>query len=158
MPATDLRDARPSDLAAIMRIYYEAVHGLTEEHYDAHQREAWAPHHLRTDEDHWRNRLGGLQILLATRADEPAGFCAFTLDGHVDLLFTDPAHARSGIGRLLLEAAEARMRSAGTLTARTGASRLSRPLFEKLGYLPLDEAVTEVRGARLPHTNMRKFL
>lgn len=153
-----LRDATPDDLDAVMGIYHEAVHGLTGEHYDDGQRAAWAPERLRSDAEHWAKRLGGLEILLGVRDEEPAGFCAFTRDGHVDLLFTHPAHARCGVGRRLLEAAEDRMRRAGTLVARTGASRISRPLFEKLGYVAVDEAVTEVRGARLPHTNMRKFL
>ena len=155
---TTIRDAEPADLAAIMQIYYEAVHGLTAEHYDANQRRAWAPEHLRTDAEHWRNRLGGLALLIGIREGSPAGFCAFTLAGHVDLLFTHPDHARCGIARQLLEEAETRMRRAGTLQARTGASRLSRPLFEKLGYLPIDEDFSDVRGARLPHTNMQKFL
>ena len=146
------------NLAAIMQIYHEAVHGLTAEHYDVEQRRAWAPERLRTDEEHWRNRLGGLELLLGIREEAPAGFCAFTLNGHVDLLFTHPAHARCGIARRLLEEAERRMRRAGTIQAHTGASRLSRPLFEKLGYLVVSEDVTDVRGAQLPHTNMRKFL
>ncbi|MEM7308940.1 MAG: GNAT family N-acetyltransferase [Planctomycetota bacterium] len=158
MSTTVIRDVEASDLAAIMQIYHEAVHGLTAEHYDDGQRRAWAPESLRTDEGHWRNRLGGLQVLIGTRAGAPAGFCAFTLSGHVDLLFTHPAHARCGVARGLLEEAEARMRSAGTIQARTGASRLSRPLFEKLGYLAVGEDFSDIRGARLPHTNMRKFL
>ena len=158
MSTTVIRDVERSDLAAIMEIYHEAVHGLTSEHYDANQRRAWAPESLRTDEEHWTKRLGGLELLIAVREDEPAGFCAFTLAGHVDLLFTHPAHARCGVGRQLLEEAEARMRRVGTIQAHTGASRLSRPLFEKLGYLAVSEDFSDVRGARLPHTNMRKFL
>ena len=153
-----LRDARRSDLDAIMRIYHEAVHALTGEHYDADQRRAWAPDHLRGDAAHWSNRLGDREVLLAVRAEDPAGFCAFTLGGHVDLLFTAPEHARRGVARRLLEATEARMRRAGTIQAHTGASRLSRPLFEQLGFLAVSEEVVEVRGAQLPHTNMRKFL
>lgn len=158
MTNTVLRDAQHSDLGAIMEIYYESVHGLTGEHYDAKQRRAWAPEHLRGDGDHWRKRLGGLEVLLAIRSDLPAGFCAFTLSGHVDLLFTHPEHARCGVARQLLEEAESRMRRVGTIQARTGASRLSRPLFEKLGYLAVAEAQSDVRGAILPHTDMKKFL
>lgn len=158
MSTTQLRDAERSDLAAIMRIYHEAVHGLTSEHYDASQRAAWAPEHLRSDEAHWSNRLADREVVLALRGAEPAGFCAFTLAGHVDLLFTHPDHARLGVARQLLEEAEARMRRVGTIQARTGASRISRPLFEKLGYLTDGEDFSDVRGARLHHTNMHKFL
>lgn len=158
MSTTNIRDAVASDLTAIMRIYFAAVHGLTGEHYDDAQRRAWAPEHLRNDEEHWRNRLAEREILIGENEGEPGGFCAFTLDGHVDLLFTHPDHARRGIARRLLEEAEARMRRAGTIQARTGASRLSRPLFEELGWLVGDQDFTDVRGARLEHTNMRKFL
>ena len=153
-----VREFERVDLPSVMSIYHEAVHGLTDAHYDADQRRAWAPESLRTDADRWRERLGGLEILLATRAGRPAGFCAFTLEGHVDLLFTHPAHARRGVARRLLQEAEERMRRAGAIQARTGASRLSRPLFEALGYVAVGEDCVEVRGARLPHTNMRKFL
>ena len=158
MCTTFIRDVERDDLHAIMEIYHAAVHGLTSEHYDDAQRQAWAPEGLRTDVEHWRNRLGEREILIGVREGVPAGFCAFTLAGHVDLLFTHPEHARCGVARALLEEAEKRMRRVGTIQARTGASRLSRPLFEKLGYLDVGEDVTEVRGARLPHTNMRKFL
>lgn len=158
MSTTNIRDAGRADLAAIMEIYHEAVHALTGEHYDAEQRAAWAPESLRHDPQRWSERLGGLEVLIGTRDGAPAGFCAFTIDGHVDLLFTHPAHARQGVARRLLEEAEARMRRAGTIQARTGASRISRPLFERLGYLVVGEDFSDVRGARLPHTNMRKFL
>ncbi|MEO0649306.1 MAG: GNAT family N-acetyltransferase [Planctomycetota bacterium] len=153
-----IRDATPADLPALMRIYFDAVHGLTDAHYDAAQQQAWAPESLRHDEAHWRQRLGGREVVIGVCADEPAGFCAFEVSGYVDLLFTHPDHARRGVARRLLEEAEARMRRAGTLQARAGASRISRPLFERLGYLAYGEETTEVRGIRLPHTNMRKFL
>ena len=158
MSNTVIRDAERSDLDAIMEIYHAAVHGLTSEHYDDAQRQAWAPDSLRTDAEHWSNRLGGREILLGVREEASAGFCAFTLDGLVDLLFTHPDHARCGVARALLEEAEARMRRVGTIQARTGASRLSRSLFAKLGYLEVSEELADVRGARLPHTNMQKFL
>ena len=130
MKSIVIRDAQTTDLAAVMGIYFEAVHELTTETYDAVQRGAWAPESLRSDEEHWRKRLGGVELLIAERGGRAAGFCAFTRDGHVDLLYTHPDHARRGVARQLLEEAEGRMRSAGTIQARTGASRLSRPLFE----------------------------
>jgi putative acetyltransferase len=158
MSAIRIREAVHADLSTIMEIFYEAVHGSTSEHYDHDQRCAWAPEHLRTDEEHWKNRLADREILIGVIGGASAGFCAFTWNGHIDLLFTHPAHARCGVGGRLLEEAEIRMRRAGTIQAHTGASRISRPVFERLGYRAVSEELALVRGVRLPQTNMEKFL
>lgn len=151
-----LRPYQPADLAAVTALFSASVQGLAAAHYNAAQRQAWAP--PVADLPTWHMRLTGLQVLLAHRDGQLAGFIGFSLDGHIDLLFTAPGYARQGVATALYAAAEQRLRAAGARELFTEASLTARPFFARQGFSE-EQAQTVIRGAvNLQRFVMRKIL
>lgn len=157
-PVMHIRPYQDSDLAAVAQLFTDAVHGLAGSHYDAVQREAWAPRP--PDLGPWKTRLGPLQILLAqdTEGDGLLGFIGYEKNGHIDLLFTSPAAARRGVASQLYGHAETALRGLGIVALFTEASLVSRPFFERQGFAVRQEQCVERRGAMLRRFAMAKAI
>ncbi|MEM9379303.1 MAG: GNAT family N-acetyltransferase [Planctomycetota bacterium] len=149
-----LRPFEDGDLRSVAEIYVDAVHALATEHYDAAQREAWAPRVI--DMDRWGTRLDGLRTVVATRAGRVVGFVAWTEDGYLDLLYVHPDVARAGLGARLVAVVEDDVAGRGAETVWARASDVSRPLFTKLGYDVGRVEEVDVRGATLRNTVVEK--
>ena len=151
-----IRPYQDSDLAAVAQLFTDAVHGLAGSHYDAVQREAWAPRP--PDLGLWKTRLGPLQILLAQDAEGGGllGFIGYEKNGHIDLLFTSPAAARRGVASQLYGHAETALCGLGIVELFTEASLVSRPFFERQGFAVREEQRIERRGATLRRFAMTK--
>lgn len=145
-----IRPGGRADAEVLSALFTASVHTLAAPHYDAVQRRAWAD--PEPDLAHWRERLGELDVLVAERDGETAGFIGFTADGYIDLLFTAPAHARRGVARALFSLAEQRLRELGAPALRTHASRVSRPFFEQQGFV-----VVAVETVRLDDVGLERF-
>jgi len=153
----DIRPYRDSDLDAVVELFTASVHELAAGHYDARQREAWAPRPW--DATAWRTRLSHLVTLVAEDgASRLAGFVACTDTGHVDLLFVAPSHHGRGVARRLYERAEDALAARGVTELTTAASRVARPFFERQGFVATDEEEVTVRGVRLHRFPMAKRL
>lgn len=151
-----LRPMADGDLRAIAETYMEAVHALAVDHYDEAQRHAWAPRTI--DLDRWRDRLEGLHVRVAERDGRVLGFVAWNDEGYLDLLYTHPDAARTGIATRLVEAVEQDTRRRGVPEVWARASDVSKLLFEHLGYAPGEEQWIEVRGETLRNTVVRKVV
>ena len=95
MTAITTRPYHRRDAPALARLFFRAVRRGAKRHYSLRQRKAWAPR--LPNLDHWRKRLKGQTILIATRHDRAVGFLALRDDGMIDLAFVDPAFA-PGVG------------------------------------------------------------
>ena len=115
-----IRPYRDSDAEAVALLFTDSVHHLASSDYDASQRAAWAP--LPPDLSFWRERLGRLQTLVAEANGELAGFISYEQNGHIDLLYTSPAHSRRGIASVLYRAAESDLARHGISEIFTEAS------------------------------------
>lgn len=151
-----LRRHTHDDLPSIGALYRDAVHTLAVEQYDEAQRLAWAP--LEVDVERWDKRLQGLEVLVADLDGRVMGFVAWKADGYIDLLYTHPAVARTGVATRLMDAAESDVMGRGVTLATVSASDVSRPLFERRGYRVVGEDLIEVRGQVLRSTRMEKDL
>ncbi|MGB4072479.1 GNAT family N-acetyltransferase [Pseudomonas sp.] len=155
-PNLTVRTYQASDLTALVALFNASVHGLTADHYDAAQRQAWAP--AATDMPEWQTRLSALELLIAEDGQAIAGFIGFSLAGHIDLLFTAPGYARQGVATALYAAAEQRLRAAGARELFTEASLVAQAFFAGQGF-SVQQAQTVARGAViLPRMLMRKPL
>jgi putative acetyltransferase len=156
MHAMHIRPYANSDLAVVVRLFTDAVHGLAANHYDAVQCEAWAPRP--PDLVQWETRLGPLQIFLAqdSQAGPALGFIGFETNGHIDLLFTSPVAARRGVASQLYRHAETTLRNLGVTEFFTEASLVSRPFFERQGFAVREEQRIERRGVTLRRFAMTK--
>lgn len=151
-----IREALESDIESLVAVFTAAVHALAGGAYTAEQCAAWAP--ISPDPDAWRNRLSGLNVLLACEGEQVAGFIGYARSGHVDLLFTAPQFARHGVATALFDAACADIRRAGARCLSTGASLVARPFFERWGFVVVAEEVVQRQGVALRRFRMTRDL
>ncbi len=93
--------------------------------------------------------------------DHSAGRDAALLDpasdpARVRAMYTHPDFARRGVGRLVLETCEAAAAAEGFSTLELMATRSGHPLYERFGFLPVEEVEDASGGAPVPLTRMRK--
>ena len=155
-PNLILRAYQAHDLPAIVTLFQDSVSQLSGQHYDAEQRKAWAP--AVADMSFWKARLASLELLIAEDNQVITGFIGFSLDGHIDLLYCAPSHARQGIASTLYAEAEQRLLAAGVRELFTEASLVAQAFFASRGF-SVQQAQTVSRGAViLPRMLMRKTL
>lgn len=145
-----------SRLAEIATLFTASVHQLATAHYDAAQREAWAPRP--PDPAQWQNRLQHACTLLADEDGSLLGFLAFEARGHVDMLFTLPGAARRGVATRLYREAEKRLRASGVAELTTEASRVAEPFFAREGFTVCERQRVERGGQWFERALMRKRL
>lgn len=74
-------------------------------------------------------------------------------------MFVDPAHARRGLGRRILDASEAAAQDAGFRRFELMATLPGVPLYRACGYVEIERTVLELPdGARLDAILMRRTL
>jgi putative acetyltransferase len=154
-----VRPYTEADLSAVAQLFTDAVHGLAVTHYDAAQRNAWAPQP--PDLGIWEARLTPLKVLVAQHAETSnalLGFVGYEEDGHIDLMFSSPLAARRGVATQLLGHAEAALRGLGVTELFTEASLLGRPFFARHGFTVKEEQYVERRGERFLRFAMVKAL
>ncbi len=127
-----IRPYSPTDAEAIAAVYRDAVRGIGPQAYTAEQVAMWS-----SWPDHREEFAACLARGLTLVAQEEGRIVAFgqlePVD-HVVLLYCAPSHSRQGIATTIHAQLEAHAFAAGVNTLSTCASRISRPLFEKLGY------------------------
>lgn len=151
-----IRPYRESDLHAVALLFTESVHGLGSSHYDETQLAAWAP--PAPDTAGWRARLAHLNTLVAEVSNELAGFISYEQNGHIDLLYVSPRHARQGIASELYSQAEAALIAGGAAELFAEASMVARPFFERSGFHVTEEQCVERRGVTFRRYGMRKLV
>lgn len=156
---TEVRDAVPADAYRVaevhVRSWRSAYRGLLDQDYlDGLTAEAWASRY-----DFGRVGLRVPSTLVAVRDDTVCGFASVGLcrdDDLADLgelmaLYVDPHHLRTGTGRLLIEAARARLAARGFTGAVVWVLRdnhRARRFYERDGWHPDGIRRTRVYGGR----------
>jgi GNAT superfamily N-acetyltransferase len=96
--------------------------------------------------------------------DHSAGRDAALLDptrdaARVRAMYTSPAYARRGVGRLILSLCEAAAASEGFTRVELGATRAGEPLYRACGYTPIEAiAAPTSSGLTIPILRMGKAL
>ena len=145
-----------ADLEAVVRVFTESVHQLAVRDYSALQRAAWAPQAPALEP--WARRMSSVTTQVAVDGAEVVAFISHDRAGHIDLLFTAPAHARRGIATRLYRSVEESLLAAGVVEAFTEASLTARPFFERCGFELTREEVVMRHGTALRRFAMRKPL
>lgn len=76
----------------------------------------------------------------------------------VRAMYTHPAHARQGVGRLILSLCEDAARSEGFSRVELMATMSGEPLYRACGYEPVERIQDERGGAPVPLVRMQKTL
>lgn len=152
----EIRQATAADARALTQVLTDAIHGLAGEHYNAAQREAWAP--SEPDFANWARRLLPLHTLLAEDGRGLLGFISYENNGHIELLFTAPRAARRGVATALYQRAETALAAEGVGRLVVEASLVSHAFFAGQGFRVDEEQVVERRGVMLRRHAMSKQL
>lgn len=73
-------------------------------------------------------------------------------------MYTHPRFARTGVGRMILEACEAAAKDAGFTAMELMATLSGEPLYRACGYEPIERLADDRGGAPVPLVRMRKRL
>ncbi len=151
-----IRPFHPGDEPALHAVYHSAIHQLASKNYTPEQIQAWAPKDL--DRDLWTKRMQDIQPFVVESAGEIVAYADVQPSGYIDHFFVAGAHARRGIGSLLMNHLQsvARAQTIATLTADV--SRTAQPFFEKHGFVIVEQRLPVVRGVVIPNALMRKAL
>lgn len=149
-----LRGYKETDLSSLAALFTRSVHTIGVSAYSPEELFAWAP--VPPDLTAWQARLAWLQVAVAEHEGRLLGFIGYTLDGHIDLLFTEPESSRRGVAQALYQHVEARLIQRGVSQLTTEASRLARPFFARQGFDVLAEEWVERQGQRLQRYLMEK--
>ena len=92
-------------------------------------------------------------------AREPAPLDPTTDAARIRAMYTDPDHARRGVGRLVLGLCEAAARAHGFRRAEMMATLAGEPLYRACGYRPIETVLSDpTDGVRVPLVRMGKSL
>ena len=151
-----IRRYRQSDAAAIVRLYYDTIHGMNAADYAPAQLDAWAPEV--PDAAAWHDRMSQRCTLVAEEAGEVTGFVELEADGHLDMLFCANHAIGRGIGAALYAAAERQAREWRLGRIFTEASITARGFFIRQGFRVLRARTVHRRGIELTNFAMAKEL
>lgn len=91
----------------------------------------------------------GRDAALLDPATEPA---------RVRAMYTNPAFARRGVGRLILRLCEEAARAEGFTRLELMATLSGQPLYAAAGFTPIDEILDDRGGAAVPLVRMSKAI
>ena len=152
----ELRKFEINDAAAAVQLYFDSIHHGTGSHYDAAQRQAWAPEVPNTAA--WGERLAKNITLMAVDAQGLAGFLSLQHDGHLDLAFVRPDLIGQGVAKKLYLRIEENARAIGLTALNTDASDLAKPFFERQGWQVVATQHPVRSGVQLTNYRMTKVL
>ena len=152
--ALSIRPYRPADLDAVIGIFLRAVRQVAARDYNHAQIDAWA----QADHEGWARQRRSRPTWIAVIGRSPAGFADLEPDGHVDMMYVDPAHQGVGVATALLESVEAAARAQRLPRIFTEASITARCLFERRGFRNMTAQRVELRGQTLTNYRMEKLL
>ena len=154
-PAAALRPMLPSDAPLLAAIFQASIEDLTEDDYDAGQRNAWA---AAADEPDFAPRLQAALTLVATVGGSPVGFIALERQEEVAMLYVHPAVARHGVGALLYNAVERLAKARGATRLVVDASDTARPFFESKGFEAQRRQTVSIGDCWIGNTRMERKL
>jgi hypothetical protein len=130
-----IRRLRSRDLPQVIAVYREAVLSQAPGLYSPAQVEAWASHPAR-EPDFARSFARGYGLASCSGAcgERVEAFGLLDPADRLSLLYCRGSACRQGRGTALVRSLEAHARAGGRDRLRTEASRLSRPLLERLGW------------------------
>ncbi len=173
-----LRLATSQDAEALDALIVRSVHGLQAHTYTRAQRDAalgsvfGVDHRLIADGGYFVAEIDGAVVGCGGWSDREALYGAHGPaqgDGprvnprsgpaRVRAFFVDPAHARRGVGKALLQASEDAARAAGFTRATLGATLAGEPFYAAHGYVPLARTQADLPdGGTLTVIQMEKVL
>jgi putative acetyltransferase len=155
----ELRPYRSEDGAPTRRVFERAVRETASRDYSPEQVEAWAPTDIGDAERlAWSSARADAETIVAVEGHELLGFGDLVGGRLFDMLYVDPSAGGLGVGTALIEAILDLARKRGTSTVDTDASLTARPLFERHGFVVIEQQTPVVKGVAMTNFRMRRTL
>jgi putative acetyltransferase len=152
--SAQIRRYKPGEERALFEVYYSAIHLTASRDYTSEQIQAWAPRDL--DMNLWENRIHSINPFVADLNGEVVGYADLQANGYIDHFFVSGTHSRRGIGSLLMEHLLEEAKALGLSELTSDVSRTAQPLYEKFGFVLVEQRRTERRGVIIPNALMRR--
>ncbi len=150
-----LRRAIPADCEQIARLHEASIRGLGITSYTPEQVDSWAAH---LTPERYLPAIERNDVLLVVAGPDVVGFAA--LDGQeVAALYVSPAHARHGVGRMLMDELIRLASERGAEGLHLSASMNAVPFYEAIGFTAIESSTWHSRGGlEMPCLRMEKRL
>ncbi len=155
---TVIRPYQDGDAEALAAVFERAVRTIGARDYSPAQIEAWIGTEPR--EARFRNKMAdGRRCWVAVdEQDRVTAFVDLEADGHIDLLFADPAVAGRGVTTALLDSLERAACESGMTRLYVEASEPARRFFLKRGYSVSQRRDFEIGGVAIHNYAMERRL
>jgi len=152
-----IRKFQPSDLEAVLQLFYDVVHTTGAKYYSLEEVNAWAPE-KRTDKEAWLKSLSNNMTYVVEVDGKIVGFGDMTKTGYIDRLYVHKNFQGQGVARSLLRKFEEEAHRLGLKEMTTEANMIARPLAERHGFVVISEKRKIRRGSEFVNYMMRKKL
>ena len=153
-----MRLFREDDAPDLARLTLAAIKEIGAKGYTSAQIAAWATRHPGPERFIERAKSGSRICVAVDGGDNPVAYALLEPDGHLDMLYCDPAHSRKGLADQLLFEAEEAARGMKLERLYTEASELARSAFERAGYAVQSRRDFEIEGVPIHNYAMEKQL
>lgn len=159
LPRVILRPFREQDAAATRAVFERAVRITASTNYTSQQIEAWAPVGLDASADRaWAAARAAAQTIVAVTDTRIVGFSDLVDGTLLDMLYVDPDVSRRGVGSALITRIVCLARGDRAAAVETYASLTARPLFERHGFVVIEQRTPVVRNIAMTNFKMRLVL
>jgi len=156
MQNLNLRRYKPDDAEEIAELYEKSVREIAIEMYTPEEVEVWASYANEIEEI--RHRLAEGLTLVAVSGNTPVAFGQLKPVTHIAFLYTVKDYSRMGIATGIYRRLEDHALAKGAQYITTDASRISKPLFERLGFQLECPVIEKRNGVELECFKMKKEL
>ncbi len=153
--ALALRPAAAADVPALAALYADSARRLGPLVYTPEQVAAWASFGVPTAE-FAAYVLGAETWVALDAAGAPLGFCGCDDDGEVRSLYVRADQTRRGLGTRLLAHVLERARQRGLGRLEAWVTPLSRPVFERAGFVLVQAVRSPYQGVMFERYRVRK--
>jgi putative acetyltransferase len=153
----DVRKAILEDAENLLNCFGLAVSAISGQVYSNEQKTAWIKKGHENYQK-WLLRIEKQHFIIAESESQIIGFISVSLEGYVDLLFTHPDFQRKGIADVLYNQAEKYLQKMGVTKLDTHASEISKPFFEKKGFIFQQEEEFELYEVPISNFHLIKQL
>ena len=152
-----IRKAWPADSRGIYEACIASIRAGGGTHYSPEQVEAWVQ---RISESSFEKKIPHLDFLVAESADSKiVGFAALNpTNRELEYIYVHPDKLKTGLGRRLIEAIEARANIRRVRRLHLVGSLNAVGFYELMGYRTDRTFVRDLNGVQIPCTMMSKEL
>ncbi|WP_300380009.1 GNAT family N-acetyltransferase [Henriciella sp.] len=153
-----IRSYRQTDAVRLEEIFRQAVSAIGPQHYSEEQVSAWSGPRVNAERLDAMYSDGRATFIAVDGTEKVVAFSDMEPDGHIDMLYCDPAFARQGYATALVRATEMEARRQTLRRLFTEASEAAKPVFARMGFEVRYRRDIEVDGVAIHNWAMEKRL